>query len=105
MNALATKHQVDRQLVDEAIEAYVDWREECAAVWDASDRWGNIPRVDAAVAFSASRAALDREECASHAYAGVLARIAARQGRERLRPDVELAHPRSAGRDSPREAA
>ena len=68
--------QVDKQLVDEAIEAYVDWREECAGVWDAYDRWALAPKIYAAGAFSAYRAALDREECASHAYADLLARIA-----------------------------
>ena len=71
--------QVDKQLVDEAIEAYIDWREECAAVWDAFDRWASAPGVAAATAFSAYRAALDREECASHAYADLLARIGARE--------------------------
>jgi hypothetical protein len=74
------KRQVDKQLVDEAIEAYVDWREECAAVWDAFDRWARARGVDAAAAFSAYRAALDREECASHAYADLSARIAAGKG-------------------------
>jgi hypothetical protein len=64
--------QVDKQLVDEAMDAYVDWREECAGVWDAYERWAHAPRVDAAGAFSAYRAALDREECASHAYADLL---------------------------------
>jgi hypothetical protein len=73
--------QVDKQLVDEAMDAYVDWREECAGVWDAYERWAHAPKVDAAGAFSAYRAALDREECASHAYADLLARIAGANGR------------------------
>jgi hypothetical protein len=67
--------QVDKQLADEALEAYVDWREECAGVWDAYERWARAPKIDAAVAFSAYRAALDREECASHAYADLLVRL------------------------------
>ena len=67
--------QLDKQLVDEAIGAYVDWREESAGVGDAYERWAHAPRIDAAGAFSAYRAALDREECASHAYADQLARI------------------------------
>ena len=79
MHETAVKCQVDKQLIDEVIEAYVDWREECAAVWDAFDRWSSTSGVDAAAAFSAYRAALDREECASHAYADLLARIAAGQ--------------------------
>ena len=64
--------QVDRQLVDAAIDAYVDWREECAGVWDAYERWVHAPDIDAAGAFVAYRAALDREESASHAYADLL---------------------------------
>jgi hypothetical protein len=75
--------QLDRQLVDEAIEAYVDWREECAAVWDAFERWENTPAVDAAAAFSAYGAALDREESAARAYAERLGRMAASKGSER----------------------
>lgn len=71
------KEQVDKQLVDEAIDAYVDWREESAGVWHAYERWARAPKIDATGAFSAYRAALDREECASHAYADLLARITA----------------------------
>jgi hypothetical protein len=70
------KEQADKQLVDEAMDAYVDWREECAKVWAAYERWASAPKPDTAGAFSAYRAALDREECASHAYAHVLARAA-----------------------------
>ena len=64
--------QVHKKLVDEAIEAYVGWREESAEVWDAYVRWARAPKIDAAGAFAAYRAALDREECASHAYADLL---------------------------------
>jgi hypothetical protein len=64
--------QVDKQLVDEAMEANVDWREECAEVWDAYERWARAPKIDDAGAFAAYRAALDREESASHAYADLL---------------------------------
>lgn len=66
------KEQVHKQLVDEAMEAYVDWREECAEVWNAYERWARPPKIDDAGAFAAYRAALDREESASHAYADLL---------------------------------
>jgi hypothetical protein len=33
--------QLDKQLVDEAIEPYVDRCEECAGVWDAYQRWAH----------------------------------------------------------------
>jgi hypothetical protein len=66
---------IDRRLVDEAMDAYIDWREECARVWDAYDRCVQAPAGDAALTFSAYRAALDREECASRAYAQLVTRI------------------------------
>jgi hypothetical protein len=72
MQELVMEEQVDKQLVDEAMEAYVDWREECAEVWDAYERWARAPKIDDAGAFAAYRAALDREESASHAYADLL---------------------------------
>jgi hypothetical protein len=70
------KKSISKRLVDEAMDAYVDWREECAAVWDAYDRFARAPVADAPLAFSAYRAALDREECASRAYADLMARMA-----------------------------
>jgi hypothetical protein len=88
--------QMDRQLADEAIRVYVDWREESAWVWDAFDRWAHTRGADAATAFAAYRAALDREECAARVYADLLARVAAANGRECLRPQGALHHPRSA---------
>jgi hypothetical protein len=75
------KEQADKQLVDAAMDAYVDWREECAQVWAAYERWASAPKFDTAGAFSAYRAALAREEFASHAYAHLLAR-AAGKGRD-----------------------
>jgi hypothetical protein len=68
--------QPDKHLVDDAVDAYVDWREECLGVRDAYDRWTHAPKVDAASAFAAYRAALDREERASEIYAGLIGRVA-----------------------------
>jgi hypothetical protein len=62
-------------MVDEALDAYVDWREECIRVWDAYDHWLSASRVDAPFAFPAYVAALDREERASEVYAGVISRL------------------------------
>jgi hypothetical protein len=64
------------ELVDDAIDAYVDWREECRFVWDAYRRWSSACRADAALAFAAYAAALDREERAAAAYARRLRRVA-----------------------------
>ena len=66
---------LDKRLVDEAIDAYVDWREERASVWDAYARWTSAPVADSPLAFSAYRAALDREECAAHVYAELMTRV------------------------------
>jgi hypothetical protein len=60
---------IDNRLLDEAMEAYVDWLQQSVAVQDAYDRWARAPREDAAAAFLQYRAALDREECSSMAYA------------------------------------
>jgi hypothetical protein len=73
--SVAMQGQADRRLVDEAIQAYIDWREESAGVREAFDRWAGTRGVDCWAAFWAYRAALDREECASHAYAARLARV------------------------------
>jgi hypothetical protein len=63
---------IDKRLVDEAVDAYVDWREERASVWDAYARWASAPVADRRLAFSAYRAALDREERAAHVYAELM---------------------------------
>jgi hypothetical protein len=66
---------IDKRLVDEAVDAYVDWREERASVWDAYARWASAPVADCPLAFSAYRAALDREERAAHVYAELMTRV------------------------------
>ena len=57
-------------------DAYVDWREERAAVWLAYDGWNSAPTADAAVAFAAYRAALDREERAAEVYGRLVMQLA-----------------------------
>jgi hypothetical protein len=64
-----------RRMVDEAMEAYVEWREECIRVDEAYRGWLSAVRADAALAFPAYVAALDREERASEVYAGVIHRL------------------------------
>ena len=66
---------IDKRLVDEAVDAYVDWREERASVWDAYARWASAPVAHCPLAFSASGAALDREERAAHVYAELMTRV------------------------------
>jgi hypothetical protein len=62
-------------LIDETVEAYVGWREESAAVWDAYERWEWASAADARLAFAAYCAAVDREERASNVYAGLATRL------------------------------
>jgi hypothetical protein len=61
-----------KRMIDEAMDAYVEWREECIRVWDADRRWLSAERADAALAFRAYVAALDREERAAEVYADLM---------------------------------
>jgi hypothetical protein len=66
---------VQAWLVDEAVDAYVEWREECATVGEAYERWGRAAAADAGSAFAAYRAAVDREERAAEVYAERMGRL------------------------------
>jgi hypothetical protein len=84
---MATNEVVNNQLVDEAIDAYVDWQEERAHVWDAYARWESAGTGAASLAFSAYGAALDREEAASRVYAERVAHVTVfAQGQEPVAP-------------------
>ena len=67
--------RTDKTLADEAFHAYLEWLDESEAVWDAYDRWAGAAHADAALAFGAYRAALEREEHASHVYAALMTQI------------------------------
>jgi hypothetical protein len=69
--------QVDMQLVEDTVDAYVGWREECGWVWDAYDRWSGAPVAHRPFAFSAYLVALDCEEHAARIYACRAIRLAA----------------------------
>ena len=56
------------RLVAEAFECYLAWRSECAVLEAAYRAWLQAPRSDAAFAYAAYTAALDREECAAGRY-------------------------------------
>jgi hypothetical protein len=64
-----------RRLLKEATEAYVEWREQCSAVGVAYSHWATSRASDAARCYMAYSDALDREECASARYAGLILRI------------------------------
>jgi hypothetical protein len=73
--------QIPSELIDDLMQTYVDWREECIAVQDAYERWSNGPDEEQDPAFAAYRAALDREEQASFVYAERIEQVA-REHRE-----------------------
>lgn len=55
-------------LLDELVETYVRWREECERVRHAYALWNQADGSDSAAAFAAYREALDREELAARSY-------------------------------------
>jgi len=63
------------RLVDQALERYLDWRLECAALDDAYGVWRDAPAGEAALPFAAYSAALDREQRAAALYGSVIDRI------------------------------
>jgi hypothetical protein len=75
MNVVRRTAQRDKQLVDEAIEAYVTWREACIWLNDAYFAWSRRRGSDAGVTFGGYTAALDHEERAAAGYARVLERV------------------------------
>jgi hypothetical protein len=84
--------QRDKQLVDEAIEAYVAWREACVWLNDAYLAWSRQRGANADVTFGGYSAALDHEERTATCYASVLERVSDVLGRR----DAYL-EPRPAG--------
>jgi hypothetical protein len=72
----------ERLLIDDAFDAYLDWRDESAEVWHAYKRWKRAPAREARGTFWAYRAALEREEHAARVYGRLASRLEAR-ARER----------------------
>jgi hypothetical protein len=64
-----------QQAVDDTISAYVDWREESMGVWTAYSWWARVTPSEAADAYAAYRAALDREQAAAEVYRGLIGRV------------------------------
>jgi hypothetical protein len=62
------------RLVDELVDAYVDWRETCTRVNDAYGSWASETPPGATVTFASFMAALDEEERAAEVYAGLVRR-------------------------------
>jgi hypothetical protein len=69
------KGQRRRRVVYAAMDAYLDWRDECSAVSDAYRDWADAREPDAAMAWRAYEDALDREERASLVYADLVGHV------------------------------
>jgi hypothetical protein len=72
-----------KRLVRRLTYAYIDWREECAALEAAYRNWVSAEASDAELAFAAYRAALDREQRASVIYGELVS-----QGKKVLPEDL-----------------
>jgi hypothetical protein len=100
MRLNSTKHYAERRRdINDALDAYIDWRGECEAAQDAYRAWRGAPSVDAALAFDAYQDALDREDQAANAYAGLITRVA-RLACASLAPHLAAILPGAGGRPS-----
>ncbi|HEX3804320.1 MAG TPA: hypothetical protein VHV75_15900 [Solirubrobacteraceae bacterium] len=68
-------HALDPWVIDELIECYVSWREECHAVHQAYELWVDSTRALEWLTYARYVAALDREERAARAYADHIGRF------------------------------
>jgi hypothetical protein len=67
--------QIRAELIDEMVERFVDWREQCIAVAESYERWSNGSIANRKLAFEVYKAALDLEEHASLIYAERVSRF------------------------------
>jgi hypothetical protein len=65
-------YSAGRELVDDTLDAYIEWREKCAAVRDAYRRWAIAPVSRETGAFLEYVATLDNEEHAANLYAQLI---------------------------------
>lgn len=64
-----------RWAVDELLDCYLSWREECHAVRRAYQLWVDSTRAEDSLAYAGCVAALDREESAASTYANRIERF------------------------------
>jgi hypothetical protein len=90
-----------RRPVHEAVQAYVNWRRQCVAVWETYDIWKAASVTEAPLAFEAYSVALEREERASEVYADWIRRSGdlIRYERRPMADLAPLALPRVIGED------
>ena len=70
-----TETALGRRAVDELLERYVSWREECRTVEHSYEVWIAADRGERTLAYAAYLAALDREEHAARSYAHHVQRV------------------------------
>jgi hypothetical protein len=66
------------ELIDAVMDAYIEWREESAAVAAAYRTWNNAPAHERTLAYDNYVAALDREELAAYVYLRLVERAGGR---------------------------
>jgi hypothetical protein len=66
---------VGRRAVDEVLECYLSWSEECHAVRLAYQRWVDSAQAEGRLGYAAYVAALDREDRAARIYADHMERF------------------------------
>ncbi len=76
---------IGNRLVDEVLDAYDEWFEECVRVRNAYARWSGASRAEAAVAFAAYASELDREERAADRFRALVGRLGDSAAELRLR--------------------
>lgn len=65
--------------IDRLIELYCDWREECAGVHAAYERFSSADADNRVLTFAAYTAALDREASAARSYEDQVNRVGVTQ--------------------------
>jgi hypothetical protein len=66
---------IDRYRAARIADAYAEWRVECQRVRECYGRWSSTRGAEAALAFAACLAALDREERSARRLAETVARV------------------------------
>jgi hypothetical protein len=79
-----------RWAIDELVECYLSWREECRAVQLAYQRWADCRRVEGRLSYAAYVAALDREERAARSYADHVERLGGTSGEAELGQSIDI---------------
>jgi hypothetical protein len=73
--ATITMRSQRRRLMNQALDAYAGWRDQCSAVDLAYGNWSATRGHEAEVWYTAYSAALDREEHAAERYARLIRRV------------------------------